>query len=232
MRLGRMYDLTRHHRRGGTRRWRRSWRGRPRTRSTTSSSRRTSSARMTGRRCPTSTATRRPPCPRECEAGFYIGLHPNLTRYLTPGDPCTPASPGSWNAFTGESDGWQPVAFDLSAYAGRAGRDRRQLRDRPGDRGRRRHPRRRPARRPPVVSSRPRASRRTSAPGRCSGRPRAPADNALDWERAHELGHDHGRRRHRGHAAPRLRHRAAGEPGGTSRARRRRARADRGPRSP
>ncbi len=56
--------------------------------------------------------------PAECEAGFYIGLHPNLAAYLTLGDPCTPTAPGAWNAFTGDSGGWQPVRFDLSAYAG------------------------------------------------------------------------------------------------------------------
>ena len=54
----------------------------------------------------------------ECEAGYYIGLHPNLSRYVTLGNPCAPAFPGSWNAFTGDSEGFQPVAFDLSAYAG------------------------------------------------------------------------------------------------------------------
>ncbi|MGH9271860.1 MAG: zinc carboxypeptidase, partial [Ilumatobacteraceae bacterium] len=58
--------------------------------------------------------------PLDCEQGFYIGLHPNLSKYLTPGDPCTTpgsAIPGEWHAFTGESGGWVPVAFDLSAYA-------------------------------------------------------------------------------------------------------------------
>ena len=56
--------------------------------------------------------------PAECEAGFLLEMHPFLTTYLTPGDPCTPTSPGSWNALTGNSGGWQDVAFDLSAYAG------------------------------------------------------------------------------------------------------------------
>lgn len=59
--------------------------------------------------------------PTDCEQEYYIGLHPNLLKYLTQGDPCTTpgsATPGLWNSFTGESDGWQPVAFDLSAYAG------------------------------------------------------------------------------------------------------------------
>lgn len=59
--------------------------------------------------------------PTECEAGFYIQGHPALQRYLTLGsDACTPhGTSGSWNSFTGASDGWQQVEFDLSAYAGR-----------------------------------------------------------------------------------------------------------------
>lgn len=57
--------------------------------------------------------------PAECEAGFLIAEHPNLLRYLTPGDPCLPATAtGSWNSFTGSYGEWTPVSFDLSAYAG------------------------------------------------------------------------------------------------------------------
>jgi hypothetical protein len=57
--------------------------------------------------------------PTECEAGFLLAGHPWLLRYLTPGTPCTATgTSGSWNRFTGNSGGWQPVAFDLSAYAG------------------------------------------------------------------------------------------------------------------
>ncbi len=56
--------------------------------------------------------------PFECEAGFLLDEHPNLLRYLTPGDPCTPATAGVWNSFTGSSGGWTPVAFDLTPYAG------------------------------------------------------------------------------------------------------------------
>ena len=56
--------------------------------------------------------------PLDCDQGFLLEGHPNLLRYLTPGDPCVPTSPGAWNAFTGDSGGWIPVAFDLSAYAG------------------------------------------------------------------------------------------------------------------
>ena len=54
-----------------------------------------------------------------------------------------------------------------------AGRDRRQLRDRPGHRRAGRHPRRHPAGHHRAASSRPRASRRASGPGRCSARRRA-----------------------------------------------------------
>ena len=57
--------------------------------------------------------------PTECEAGFLLQMHPFLRRYLTPGRPCgTTGTSGSWNALTGESGGYQDVAYDLSAYAG------------------------------------------------------------------------------------------------------------------
>ncbi|GAA1759080.1 M14 family metallopeptidase [Agromyces humatus] len=56
--------------------------------------------------------------PAECAAGFLLDLHPFLLNYITPGSPCTPASPGSWNRLTGSTNGWIPVSFDLSAYAG------------------------------------------------------------------------------------------------------------------
>jgi hypothetical protein len=57
--------------------------------------------------------------PAECEVGFLLEEHPQLERYITFGDPCQPVgSSGEWNSFTGTSDGWTPVAFDLSAYAG------------------------------------------------------------------------------------------------------------------
>ncbi|MPY59504.1 M14 family metallopeptidase [Streptomyces spongiae] len=59
--------------------------------------------------------------PAECGAGFLVQAHPALKRYLTLGDGgCTPTgTSGSWNSFTGASDGWQQVGFDLSAYAGK-----------------------------------------------------------------------------------------------------------------
>ena len=57
--------------------------------------------------------------PSECEGGFLLELHPFLAHYLTLGNPCTPeGTTGAWNSFTGTSPGWQPVTFDLSAYAG------------------------------------------------------------------------------------------------------------------
>ncbi len=58
--------------------------------------------------------------PSECEVGFLLEEHPFLLHYLTPGDPCTATgTSGAWNSFTGSSDGWQQVGFDLSAFAGR-----------------------------------------------------------------------------------------------------------------
>ncbi|MFF3287656.1 M14 family zinc carboxypeptidase [Streptomyces sp. NPDC003023] len=59
--------------------------------------------------------------PAECDGGFYIDQHPFLSHYLTLGqDACTASgTTGSWNSFTGASDGWRAASFDLSAYAGR-----------------------------------------------------------------------------------------------------------------
>ncbi|WP_327356947.1 M14 family zinc carboxypeptidase [Streptomyces sp. NBC_01304] len=59
--------------------------------------------------------------PEECGAGFYMRTHPFLGRYLTrSADGCTPGgTSGAWNAFTGASDGWTQVSFDLAAYAGK-----------------------------------------------------------------------------------------------------------------
>ncbi|MGO4690054.1 M14 family zinc carboxypeptidase [Glaciibacter sp. 2TAF33] len=57
--------------------------------------------------------------PTECEAGFLVDEHPQLEHYITLGDPCLPTgSTGEWNSFTGFSNGWVPVSFDLSAYTG------------------------------------------------------------------------------------------------------------------
>ncbi len=59
--------------------------------------------------------------PTECEAGFFLQAHPALARYLTRDENgCTPSgTSGSWNSFTGASDGWQQAEFDLSPYAGK-----------------------------------------------------------------------------------------------------------------
>jgi hypothetical protein len=57
--------------------------------------------------------------PTECEAGFYLGLHPWLEHYLTPGNPCgNTGTTGAWNRFTDTTDGWHQAAVDLSDYAG------------------------------------------------------------------------------------------------------------------
>jgi hypothetical protein len=57
----------------------------------------------------------------QCEAGDYVNGHPQLRHYLTVATPTclSTGTTGAWNAFTGDSAGWQPVAFDLSAYAGK-----------------------------------------------------------------------------------------------------------------
>jgi hypothetical protein len=58
--------------------------------------------------------------PEQCEQGYYLDMHPFLTHYVTGGNPCgNTGTSGSWNAFTGNSNGWVPAAFDLSAYAGK-----------------------------------------------------------------------------------------------------------------
>ncbi|MFB6981771.1 M14 family metallopeptidase [Streptomyces scopuliridis] len=59
--------------------------------------------------------------PAECEAGFFLEGHPFLGHYLTLGaDGCAATgTSGSWNSFTGSSNGWRQVSFDLSAYAGK-----------------------------------------------------------------------------------------------------------------
>ncbi len=52
-----------------------------------------------------------------CPEGI-TGLHPFLGHYI--GADCTPkGSTGTWNAATGQSNGWQEWDMDLSAYAGK-----------------------------------------------------------------------------------------------------------------
>ena len=54
--------------------------------------------------------------PAECAAGsFLLTLHPFLETYL--GEACDNPEQ-KWNALTGDSDGWQQLAYDLSAFAG------------------------------------------------------------------------------------------------------------------
>ncbi|MGW1071811.1 M14 family zinc carboxypeptidase [Streptomyces sp. NPDC002537] len=57
--------------------------------------------------------------PLDC--GSTLKLHPFLAHYLTPrsGGCAGQGSTGGWHAFTGSSNGWRQVSFDLSAYAGR-----------------------------------------------------------------------------------------------------------------
>ncbi|WP_433333226.1 M14 family zinc carboxypeptidase [Spirillospora sp. CA-294931] len=58
--------------------------------------------------------------PSECEQGYFLNQHPFLRHYLTQGNPCgNTGSSGQWNSLTGNSNGWVPVAYDLSAYAGK-----------------------------------------------------------------------------------------------------------------
>ncbi|MEU5217791.1 M14 family zinc carboxypeptidase [Streptomyces sp. NPDC020807] len=59
--------------------------------------------------------------PADCGEGYYLRGHPFLTRYLTLGaDGCAPTgTTGSWNAFTGPSNGWRQASVDLSAWAGK-----------------------------------------------------------------------------------------------------------------
>ncbi|XVQ10309.1 M14 family zinc carboxypeptidase [Spirillospora sp. CA-255316] len=58
--------------------------------------------------------------PIECEADYLLTMHPHLRHYLTGGNPCqNTGTSGRWHSFTGNSNGWVPAAFDLSAYAGK-----------------------------------------------------------------------------------------------------------------
>ncbi|MFF8274628.1 M14 family zinc carboxypeptidase [Streptomyces lateritius] len=59
--------------------------------------------------------------PADCGEGYYVRGHPFLGRYLTVGeDGCAAnGTTGSWNAFTGPSNGWRHASMDLSAYAGK-----------------------------------------------------------------------------------------------------------------
>ncbi|MFI9718867.1 M14 family zinc carboxypeptidase [Streptomyces sp. NPDC052396] len=59
--------------------------------------------------------------PTGCGDGTLVKLHPFLAHYLTvtEGKCLAKGTSGGWNRFTGTSNGWHPVSFDLSAYAGK-----------------------------------------------------------------------------------------------------------------
>ena len=86
--------------------------------------------RTTGRRCPTSTATR----PRTRASPARSGsLHPFLEHYQTENADggCDPqGTTGAWNAISGASDGYEQWAVDLDAVRGQARRALAQLRQR------------------------------------------------------------------------------------------------------
>ena len=57
-----------------------------------------------------------------CPEGWAAALHPQLDHYQTVNadGTCSPTgTTGAWNAFTGNSEGWQDWTADLSAYAGK-----------------------------------------------------------------------------------------------------------------
>ncbi|MET9435306.1 M14 family zinc carboxypeptidase [Streptomyces sp. NPDC006551] len=58
--------------------------------------------------------------PADCGEGYYVRGHPFLAHYLTVGENgcATTGTTGSWNAFTGPSNGWREASIDLGRYAG------------------------------------------------------------------------------------------------------------------
>jgi hypothetical protein len=55
-----------------------------------------------------------------CIDGWVADIHPQLARYVTPGDPCgATGTSGAWNGATGDSAGFQDWDVDLSAWAGK-----------------------------------------------------------------------------------------------------------------
>ena len=58
--------------------------------------------------------------PAECsDPGFLLADHPFLRHYLGGANCTAPGTTGTWNSFTGSTSGWEQVAVDLSAYAGK-----------------------------------------------------------------------------------------------------------------
>jgi hypothetical protein len=54
---------------------------------------------------------------QSCLSGWVENIHRFLANYMD--EDCNPTgATGSWNAFTGGSNGWRQVEVDLSAYAG------------------------------------------------------------------------------------------------------------------
>ena len=76
-------------------------------------------ARTTGRRCPRSAARRRPTRRRSATtpASCSRCIRSCATTSAAP-DCASAGTSGTWNAITGSTDGWQQVAYDLSAFAG------------------------------------------------------------------------------------------------------------------
>jgi hypothetical protein len=57
--------------------------------------------------------------PAECtDPGFLLAIHPNLRHYFSGPGCANPGTSGAWNSITGATDGWQQVAYDLSAFNG------------------------------------------------------------------------------------------------------------------
>ena len=56
--------------------------------------------------------------PAQCDEGFLLDLHPFLGHYFADPGCVGPGSTGTWHSITGSTDGWQQVAYDLSAFAG------------------------------------------------------------------------------------------------------------------
>ena len=58
--------------------------------------------------------------PAECTStGFLLALHPFLRSYLGGADCRSAGTSGTWNAFTGSTNGWYKATIDLAAYAGK-----------------------------------------------------------------------------------------------------------------
>jgi bacillopeptidase F (M6 metalloprotease family) len=52
-----------------------------------------------------------------CISGWVEEIHPQLSHYMN--DSCEPTgTTGEWNAFSGNSKGWQQIQIDLSTYSG------------------------------------------------------------------------------------------------------------------